>query len=258
MEIALDIINTMTICIFYPATDVMANNILQTIDGDSSVPDDFSFLSPPTSTHPLPAPSPALVPEQTISSMTFQPEESLPISLPSILLHGSPFHPQQDNVSPQLPTPIYYQPMDEDSMIDDPTTYDCTESSMCEYSEYSAYDTNQSGSGLSIHLPPSSGVSSGISSVVTSDSDLPPPKPYKSSKQVNQTGLHNFFSVIPQGEAHAVWSEKKRKNRDRDEEEQIEIMRQEKEWKQEKLQVQQEQNRLSQRTRRKKIKIQEI
>ena len=47
------------------------------------------------------------------------------------------------------------------------------------------------------------------------DSGLPPPPSlslFKSSKPVHQTGLQNFFSVIPADEAHAVWKEKKRKN----------------------------------------------
>ena len=148
--------------------------------------------------------------------------------------------------------------MDEDSPSDDPSTHDCTESSICEYSEHFVDDdTNQSGSDLN-YLPPSSGISSGVSSAVTSDSDLPIPQPLKSSVPVYQTGLHNFFSVIPADVAHTAWKAKKRKNRDKDEEERIEHMRQEEEWKQERLQVRKENNRLAQQMRREKIKAQEI
>ena len=152
--------------------------------------------------------------------------------------------------------------MDEHSdlmITDDPTTYDCSDSSIYEYSGLSVCDDdNQSGSGLSTHLPPSSGISSGFSSGITSDSDPPPPPQPKPSKQVHQTGLHSFFSVIPADEAHAMWREKKRKNRDRDEEERTRIMHQEQEWKQEKLQVRQDNNRISQQKRRKRIMGQEI
>ena len=131
------------------------------------------FLSPPTFIKPLPDSPIILLPEQDPLPMLPLPQGLL-LPLPSILLHDSPTHFQKDNVSvsPQLHT--QHQPMDEDLDImstDNPTTHDCSDSSIYEYSELSAHD--DSGSGFSMHLPPSSGVSSGVSSVITSDSDLP-------------------------------------------------------------------------------------
>jgi hypothetical protein len=148
-------------------------------------------------------------------------------------------------------------------IIDGTITSDCTDSSIYGCSEPSAYeDTDQYGSGISVDLLQSSGISSGVSSGATSESDLPPPPPPPSqlipSKPVHQTGLHNFFSAVPADELHAIWREKKRKNRDRDEEERIEGAHQEEEWKQEKLQVRREHNCLSQQKHRKRIKVQEI
>ena len=96
-----------------------------------------------------------------------------------------------------------------------------------------------------------------VSSAVTSDSDLPPP-PSKSSKPVRQTGLLNFFSVIPGDEAHAAWGKRKRDNQEADEEKRAKVKHQEEEWKQENLQDMRKRNRLSQQKHRKKIQMQEI
>lgn len=151
--------------------------------------------------------------------------------------------------------------MDED--LDPMITDDCSDSSIFVYSEISTcYNTEYSGSGISLDYPPSSGVSSGVSSGATSDSDLPPPpssSSSKPSKPVPQIGLHNFFSTtLPAGKAHAAWSEKKRKNRDRDEEELAETKNRETEWKQHKLQVSHEKNRLSQQKHQKRVQDEEI
>lgn len=150
-----------------------------------------------------------------------------------------------------------------DPMItDDFQTHDCSDSSIHVYSEISTcYNTEYSGSGISLDYPPSSGISSGISSGATSDSDLPPPPPpssSKPSKPVNQPSLFKFFSTTPTDEPHAAWSEKKRKNRDRDDEELAETKRQETKWRQRKLQVSHEKNRLSQQKHRKRIQDEEI
>ena len=152
--------------------------------------------------------------------------------------------------------------MDEtmDSMItDNLSTHDFSDnSSIYDYSEPSTYyNTEHPGPGISLDLPPSSGVSSGVSSGITSDSDLPPP-PSKPSKPVHQTGLLNFFSAIPADKAHATWSEKKRKNRDRDEEVAADTKCREKKQKEHKLQVSREKNRLSQQKHRMRIQDEEI
>lgn len=155
--------------------------------------------------------------------------------------------------------------MDEDldpTITDDLQTHDCSDSSIY---VYSGYNTEHSGSGISLDYPPSSGISSGINSGATSDSDLPPPSPppppsssSKPLKPVNQTGLLNFFSAIPTDGAHVAWSEKKRKNRDRDKEELAETKHRETQWRQHKLQVSREKNRLSQQKHRKRIQDEEI
>ena len=121
-------------------------------------------------------------------------------------------------------------------VVDDPSTYDYTDSSIHDHSEPSACDyTDQSGSGVGTHLPPSSGMPSEVSSAVASDSDLLPLPPSKSLKPIKQLGLSNFFTPISAGEAHAAWGKRKRGAQERDEEERAENMHQEEEWKKEKL-----------------------
>ena len=103
-----------------------------------------------------------------------------------------------------------------------------------------------------------------VSSAVALDSDLPPPPPppppppSKSSRPAQQTGLLNFFSVIPREEAHAIWGKRKRENQERDEEERAKILYQEEEWKQERLLDIRGHNHLSQQKHHKKIQRQEI
>jgi hypothetical protein len=141
-------------------------------------------------------------------------------------------------------------------IIDDPPTHDHSDSSIQHHSELSAHEyTDQSGSRGQLYLPPSSGVSS---EVITSESDLPPLPPFKSSQPVKEAGLFKFFAPMPGGQAHATWSDKKRKYRDRDEEERTRILHQEEEQKKEKLEVRRGKNQLSQQKRRKKLQNQEI
>jgi biopolymer transport protein ExbD len=160
----------------------------------------------------------------------------------------------------------HQQPIDDNLDLittDDPSAYEYTDSPIHDHTSLSVYGhTDYSGSDRSIHLPPSSGVPSEVSSAVTSDSDLPPPPPPspppKSSKPVQQTGLLNFFSAVPRDEVHAAWGKRKRDNWERDEEARIEVTRKQEKWKQEKLSDIREGNRLSQQKRRKKIQKQEI
>ena len=112
-----------------------------------------------------------------------------------------------------------------------PSTHDHTDSSIYGCADPSAYNhTDYSGSDIPIHPPLSSNAQTELSSAVTSDSDLPAPKP------VRQAGLLNFFSAIPADEAHAAWSKRKRDNRERDEEECAKIIHQEEEWRKAKCQ----------------------
>lgn len=189
-------------------------------------------------------------------------QEPLP-SIPSIVLYDFSIHTQADGPSTHSDAHQQYSDGDLDPIIiDDPATYDYTNSSAYDYSELSAYNhADQSGSDISGQLPLSSGVPSEVSSAVTSDSDLPPPPPSlpsKSLKPVQQTGLLNFFSVVPGHEAHATWGKNKRKNRERDEEERAEIRRDEEKRKQEKVLVRRKNNNLAQQKHRKRIHDQEI
>jgi hypothetical protein len=144
-------------------------------------------------------------------------------------------------------------------VTDDPTTYDYTDSSIYDNSELSGCEyTDQSGPGISSHLPPSSGVASEVSSAVTSDSDLPPVPPFKSSKPTQKSSLLNYFAPTSAAEAHAVWGKRKRENQDRDEEKHAEVRRKEEKWKQKKASDMRERNRLSQQKCREKILGQEI
>ena len=157
--------------------------------------------------------------------------------------------------------PDHQQPVDNNPdpvTTDDPSAYDYSDSFIHDHTSLSTYDhTNHSGSDISIY-PLSSGVPSEVSSAVASDSDLPPLPPSKPSKPVQQTGLLNFFSVIPGDEAHAAWGKRKRDNQERDKEERTRVMHQEEEWKQEKLLDMCGCNCLSQQKCHEKIQKQEI
>lgn len=162
--------------------------------------------------------------------------------------------------------PDHHQYLDDDLdpiSTDDPSIHNHTEDSTHDYISLSAQShTDHSDSDISGYLPPPSGISSEVSSAVTSDSELSPlpplPPPLKSSKPVRQTGLLNFFPVIPGDEAHSAWGKRKRDNREKDEEERAQVMQQEEEWKQEKLLEIRGHNRISQQKRRKRIQNQEI
>jgi hypothetical protein len=174
-----------------------------------------------------------------------------PAPLPAIILHD--FSHDDDF------------PMDEDVdpiITNNPTFHDITDSQTYDYSEPSAFNcTEQSGSGISAHPPPSSGGPSEVNSAVTSDSDLPPPPPlplFKPSKSIKQTGLSSFFSTIPAEQANAAWGKRKRENREMEDEKRAKVKRREEEWKEEKLLEKREGNRLSQQKRRDKIKQQEV
>jgi len=120
------------------------------------------------------------------------------------------------------------------------------------------YDhSNHSYSDIATHPPPTSNAPTEVSSPVVSDSDLPPPQT-QPSKPIQQTGLLNFFPIIPADEAYATWRKRKRDNLERDEEERAEIMQEEKEWREEKLVDVRERNLLSQQKHRRRIKDQEI
>jgi hypothetical protein len=204
------------------------------MDGDPNVPTDFSFLSPPTSSQPLPDPA--------------SPQHYfLSLSPPSVTLDDFSTNPPFND--PSVSLSIYEESMSEDVgsisyTSDDPPTYDY------DYSSYSNSD-------ISTHPPPSSNAPTEISSAVASDSDLLPPQT-KSSKQIKQTGLLNFFPVIPGDEAHAMWGKRKRANLERDEEQRAETIRKEGKWKEQKLTHLRERNSVSQQKRRKTTKAQEI
>ena len=258
MEIALDIINSMTVCLFYMVQLSVTQYLLQTLSGDPKIPSDFSFLSPPIFVQPLPDLPPVSSPKQKPLSIPSPHQDSLSMPLPSIILHDFSTHTPADD--PVTHSSIHQQSMDDDydlsidtdpSIHDhtNPSAHDHTDSSIHGYPDPSAYNhTNYSGSDISIHPPLSSNAQTELSSAVTSDSDLPPPKP------VQQAGLLNFFSAIPADEAHAAWSKRKRDNRERDEEERAEIMQQEEEWREAKRQKRREQNRISQQNHRNKVK----
>jgi hypothetical protein len=204
------------------------------MDGDPNVPTDFSFLSPPTSSQPLPDPA--------------SPQHYfLSLSPPSVTLDDFSTNPPFND--PSVSLSIYEESMSEDVgsisyTSDDPPTYDY------DYSSYSNSD-------ISTHPPPSSNAPTEISSAVASDSDLLPPQT-KSSKPIKQTGLLNFFPVIPGDEAHAMWGKRKRANLERDGEQRAETIRKEGKWKEQKLTHLRERNSVSQQKRRKTTKAQEI
>ena len=138
----------------------------------------------------------------------------------------------------------------------DPSGYDHTDPSGYDYTSPSGYDhTEYSGSDLATHPPPSSNAPSDVPSAVTSDSDLPQPG---SSKQAQQSGLLNFFSVVPAEDSYSMWRKRKRDNLERDEEERAETMRREEKWKEEKAEKLRSRKRLNQQTHRKKEKAKEI
>jgi len=146
--------------------------------------------------------------------------------------------------------------------IDDHTDlsgYDHTDPSGYDYTSPSGYDhTDYSGSDLATHPPPSSNAPSDVPSAVTSDSDLPHLLQSKSSKQTQQSGLLNFFSVVPAEDAYSLWKKRKRDNLERDEEQHAETVRQEKKWKEEKAEKLHSHNRLNQQTHCKREKAKEI
>jgi len=205
--------------------------------------------------NPLPIPSP----QHSLIPIPSLPQELLSVPPPSIVLHNLSIHHPTDGLP--IHPPDYQQHTDSDLdpiTTDDHSAYEYTDSSIYGHTSLSVQDyTNYSGSDVSAHLPPSSGVPSEVSSAVTSDSDLPPP-PHKPAKPVRQTGLLNFYSVIPGGEAHAAWGKRKRDNQEKDEKERAEITLQEGRWKQKKLLDTREHNRLSQQKHRKKIWEQEV
>jgi len=150
-------------------------------------------------------------------------------------------------------------------IIDDPSIHDHTDSSAHNHIDSSIHDwtnpsvyshTDYSGSDISAYLPPSSNAATEVSSAVPSDSDLPPP-PLQSTKPMQQTGLHNFFSVVPADEAHAAWGKRKRDNQGRDEEERAEIKCQEEEWREEKRQKRSDDNRIAQQKHHRMVEKQE-
>ena len=159
------------------------------------------------------------------------------MTLPTIVLHDdtSPHAPENDLATHSF---THQQPSDNDlDMIiaEDPPTPD--------HPGYSGSDT-------SAHLPPSSNIPTEVSSAVTSDSDLPP-LPNK------QTGLLNFFSVVPGDEAYTVWAKRKRDNRGKDEEERAKVMHQEEELRESKHQKLRDRKRLNQQEHRKRVRNQE-
>jgi hypothetical protein len=124
-------------------------------------------------------------------------------------------------------------------VTDNPTTCDYTDSSTHNNSELSGCEyTDQSGPGISSHLPP-----------------VPP---FKSSKPIQKSSLLNFFALTSAAEVHAIWEKRKRENQDRDKEKHAEVRHKEEKWKQKKASDMHECNRLSQQKYHEKIHGQEI
>ena len=141
----------------------------------------------------------------------------------------------------------------------DPSGYDATNSSGYGYTDPSGYDhTDHSGSDLLTHPLLSSNVPTEVSSAVTSDSDLLHLPRLKSSKQTQQSGLLNFFSVAPEEDSYSMWRKRKRDHQERDEEEQAKIMCWEKKWKEEHAERLHKRNHLNQQKHQKKVKAEEI
>lgn len=171
--------------------------------------------------------------------------------LPSIIFDDFTSQARVDDFTMDSPIPQESANNDLDIIITDDPVHDYA-SSIHNHTSPSAY---HSGSDISAHLPPSSHVSTGASSAVSSDLDVLPPSS-DFLKPVQQTGLLNFFSIVPADEVHAAWGKRKRDNRERDEKEHAETMRQEEEWREEKRQKLRERNRLSQQKHRSKAKSQ--
>ena len=175
--------------------------MLQTLDGDTEIPSDFSFLSPPTFFQPLPDPSPIPFPQPNhlLSSSSQQEhfpaspqqQESLSISSPSVILDDFSTYPHSDGSPISFPA---HQQFMSDSMGGTPFTSD---------SPIYDYDYYNHSSDIVTNPPLSSSIPTEANSAVVSDSDLPPLQVLP-SKQVQQTGLLNFFSVIPADEAYAT------------------------------------------------------
>lgn len=232
--------------------------MLQTLNGDSNIPSDFSFLSPPVFIQPLPDPPPTWSPKQRSLPMFSPQQELFSMSSPQ----QEPLQissPQQDS-PPMLPPSIILHDTSPDSLpINLPAQQQSigNDSDMIIVDDLSTYSgSDYTGSGLGVSLPPSSEMPTELSSAVVSDSDPPLPSSSKSLKPVQQSGLLNFFPIIPADEAHTAWSKRKRDNQDRDEEERAEVTRQQEGWKEKKLQTNRERNRLAQQKHRKKVKEQ--
>ena len=159
------------------------------------------------------------------------------MTLPTIILHDDSSSHVSDNDLAACSL-IHQQSSGDD--IDMVITKD---PSIPDHSGYSGSDT-------SAHLPPSSNIPTEVSSAVASDSDLPP-------LPTKQTGLLNFFSVVPGAEAYTVWAKRKRENQGKDEEEHAKVMRQEEEWRESKRQKLRDRKRLNQQNHRKKVMDQE-
>ena len=192
--------------------------MLQTLDGDSQIPSNFSFLSPPVYVQPLPDSFPISSPHQDPLSISSTHQDPLLISLPAIILHND----SSSNNDFAIYPPICQQSTDDDlDMIttEDPSVPDHTDSSSTHnhinLPVHNHFD--YSGSDISAHLPPSSNLPTQVNSAVTSDSGLPPPP-------VKQSNLLNFFSVVPTDEAYTTWAKRKRDNQERDKEEYAEVM----------------------------------
>jgi len=163
--------------------------VLQTLNSDPKIPSDFLFLSPLVPIQPLPDPLLVLSPNPLPISPPHQDffpsfstsQDSLAMSLPTIILHNntSPHTPDNDFATHSL---THQQPSDNDlDMIiaEDPPTPD--------HPGYSGSDT-------SAHLPPSSNIPTEVSSAVTSDSNLPP---YQKNKLVSSTSSLLFLEMKP-------------------------------------------------------------
>jgi len=145
-----------------------------------SPPKQGSLPMPSLQQNPLPIPSP----QQSPISIPSPPQELLSILPLSIVLHNFSIHYSTDGLSIHLHD--YQQHTDSDLdpiATDDPSTYEYTDSSIYGYTSLFVNDyTDYSGSDVSAHLPPSSGVPSEVSLAISSDSDLLPPSPHKPVK----------------------------------------------------------------------------
>jgi hypothetical protein len=210
--------------------------MLQTGSYDQNL--QFSMLSPPTFSKPLP--------DTPVFSQPLPDTLSGPPPLKCL-----PDYPAT-NPNSLTEDPFSY-PSASLSLSDDPDGNDMQVDwppSSTMPSETNSAIASETNSVVEEDWPPSSTMPSETNSAAVSESDLLFPSSIKARKQ---TGLLDFFSRMPAKEVHEKWGKRKRENEDRDREEHAKLKQKEEAEKIQKLEKRRANNRVSQARRRERL-----